>query len=198
MLHDNITQTYIKAPVNANRKIDREPKKFAKNLSLEDKMECYLDSHAYITLKDHKENFRNNIKCRLINPSKKEVGLVSKCYLSNIIADVSKKTKVNQWRNTSTVIDWFKNLADKQKQKFIKFGIADFYPSISEDLLTKSISYAKSFTTIEENVIRAIKLARKSLLFSKDGTWAKRSDNELFDVTMRSFDGAEICKLVGL
>ena len=95
MLHDNITQTYIKAPVNANRKIDREPKKFAKNLSLEDKMECYLDSHAYITLKDHKENFRNNIKCKLINPSKGEVRLVSKCYLSNIIVDFSKKTNVN-------------------------------------------------------------------------------------------------------
>ena len=102
-------------------------KKFAKTLSLEDKMECYSDNHTYITLKDDKENFRNNIKCRLINPSKSEVGLVSKCYLSNIIADVSKKTKVNQWRNTSTVTDWFKNLADKQKQKFIKFEIAGFY-----------------------------------------------------------------------
>ena len=61
---------------------------------------------AYITLKDHKENFRNNTKCRLINPSKSEVGLVSKSYLSNIIASISKKTKVNQWRNTSTVINW--------------------------------------------------------------------------------------------
>ena len=95
LLHDSITQTHKKTPVNAKRKIDRESKKFAKNLSLEDRMECYSDNHAYITLKDHKESFRNSIKCRLINPSKSEVGLVSKCYLSNIIADVSKKTKVN-------------------------------------------------------------------------------------------------------
>ena len=43
-------------------------------------MECYSDNHTYITLKDHKENFRNNVKCRLINLSKSEVGLVSKCY----------------------------------------------------------------------------------------------------------------------
>ena len=50
-------------------------------------MEYYSDNHAYITLKDHKENFRNNIKCRLINPSKGEVGLVSKRYLSNTIAE---------------------------------------------------------------------------------------------------------------
>ena len=127
LLHDNITQTYKKAPVNTKRKIDRESKKSAKTLTLDDKMECYSDNPAYITLKDHKENFRNNAKCRLINPSKSEVGLVSKSYLSNIIASISKKTKVNQWRNTSTVIDWFKNLADKQKRKFIKFDIAEFY-----------------------------------------------------------------------
>ena len=101
-------------------------------------------------------------------------------------------------RNTSTVIDWFKNLADKQKRKFIKFDIAEFYPSISEDLLNKSIDYAKSFTTIGENDINAIKLARKSLLFSKDGTWVKKGDNELFHVTMGSFKGAEVCELVGL
>ena len=75
LLQDNITQTYKKAPLNAKRKIDRESKKFTKNLSLEDKMECYSDNHAYITLKDHKENFRNNIKCSLINPSKSKLVL---------------------------------------------------------------------------------------------------------------------------
>ena len=184
--------------MNTKRKIDRESKKFAKTLSLDDKMEYYSDNPAYITLKDHKETFRNNTKCRLINPSKSEVGLVSKSYLSNIIASISKKTKVNQWRNTSTVTDWFKNLAGKQKRKFIKFDIAEFYPAISEDLLNKSIDYAKSFTTIGENVINAIKLARKSQLFSEDGTWVKKGGNKLFDVTMGSFDGAEVCELVGL
>ena len=93
LLHNNTTQTYKKAPANAKRKNDRESKKFAKNLSLEDMMECYLDNHAHITLKDHKENFTNIIKGRLINLSKSKVGLVSKCYLSIIKADVSKKNK---------------------------------------------------------------------------------------------------------
>ena len=54
LLHDNITQTYKKAPVNAKRKIDKESKKFVENLCLEDRMECYSDNHAYITLKVHK------------------------------------------------------------------------------------------------------------------------------------------------
>ena len=37
------------------------------------------------------------------------------------------------------IIDWFKNIADKQKRKFIKFDTAKFYPSISEDLLNRLI-----------------------------------------------------------
>lgn len=40
--------------------------------------------------------------------------------------------------------------------------------------------------------------ARKSLLFDKSSAWIKKGDNPLFDVTMGSFDGAEICELVGL
>ena len=80
----------------------------------------------------------------------------------------------------------------------IKFDIAEFYPFISEYLLKKLINYVKSFTAIEEKCISAIKLACKSLLFSKDGTWVKKKGNDLVDVTMASFDGAEICELVGL
>ena len=40
LLHDSITQTYKKPPVNAKQKIDRESKKFAKNLRLKGRMEC--------------------------------------------------------------------------------------------------------------------------------------------------------------
>ena len=39
---------------------------------------------AFITIKDHKENFPSNVKCRLINPSKGELGKVSKVILDNI------------------------------------------------------------------------------------------------------------------
>ena len=38
---------------------------------------------------------------------------------------------------------------------------------------------------------------RKSLLFDNDTAWVKKTNN-MFDVTMGSFDGAEICELVGL
>ena len=43
-----------------------------------------------------------------------------------------------------------------------------------------------------------IKQAGKSLLFGSTGVWVKNDDNPLFDMTMGSFDGAEVCELVGL
>ena len=146
----------------------------------------------------HKDNFKNNPKCRLINPSKSEVGHISKAYLSNIISTLAGKIGSNQWRNTPQVINWFKNLTHKENRRFIKFDIADFYPSISEDLLSRASSYARTIITIEDKVIDAIKLARKSLLFSNEGTWVKKGENPSFDVTMGSFDGAEIYEIVGI
>ena len=94
-------------------------------------MECYAKRSAIITLKDHKENFKNNQKCRLINPSKSEMGIVSKKYLENIISRSNSKLQYNQWRSTSTVIEWFKAMKNKAKCRFMKFDIAEFYPSIS-------------------------------------------------------------------
>ena len=52
-------------------------------------------------------------------------------------------------------------------------------------------------TTIEEKVIKKIYHARKSLLFDKDNVWVKEGNPE-FDVSMGSYDGAELCELVGL
>ena len=39
---------------------------------------------------------------------------------------------------------------------------------------------------------------RKSLLFFGNETGKKKSTKSCFDLTMGSFDGAEICELVGL
>ena len=51
--------------------------------------------------------------------------------------------------------------------------MADFRPSISENFLSRAISYARAIITIEEKVIHAIKFARKMLLFSKKETRTK-------------------------
>ena len=119
-----------KADSNAKRNIDKEAKKLSKKLNLEDKMECFLKRPAFFTLKDHKENFKSNQKCRLINPSKSEMCIVSKKYLENIISKLNSKLQYNQWRNTSTVTEWLKAIKNKVKCRFIEFDITEFYPSI--------------------------------------------------------------------
>ena len=91
-----------------------------------------------------------------------------------------------------------KAIKNKAKCRFIKFDIAEFYPSISIELLDRSISFAKSLIDIEGNIINTINHARKSLLFDDSGAWVKKDGNPLLDVIMGSFDGAEVCELVGL
>ena len=82
---------------------------------------------------------------------------------------------------------------------FIKLDIVEeFYPSISSELLEKSINFAWSIIEIEDKIINIIKHARKSLLFHDGNTWVnKRRKSFIFDVTIENYDGAEVCELVG-
>ena len=71
-------------------------------------MEQYADLSAYVTLKDHKENFKTKLPCRLINPLKSDIRIVSKVELEKINRAISNQIKCNQWCNIESVIDWFK------------------------------------------------------------------------------------------
>ena len=57
-----------------------------------------------------KPNFPNNVACCLLNPCVSEIGKVSKVYLENISNSIRSSTNLNQWRNSNTVIDWFKTI----------------------------------------------------------------------------------------
>ena len=146
------------------RNIDKEAKNISKGLALESKMECYAKRPAFITLKDNKEHFKSNQKCRLINLSKSEMGIVSKKYLENIISKLNSKLQYNQWRSTSTVIKWFKTIKNKAKCRFIKFDIAESYLLISIEILDRIINFAKSLIDIEGNIISTINHAGKMVL----------------------------------
>ena len=104
---------------------------------------------------------------------------------------------VNQWRNTQTLITWFKNIRSKSSSSFIKFDIVDFYQSISKDVILKAINFAKSISPIQDKFIETIFHSRKALLCNKNDVWIKK-DNPDFHVTMGNDDGAEVCELVGL
>ena len=81
-----------------------------KNMKLDDPIESLAQTSAFITLKDHKENFRTSNKCCLIDPSKSELGKVIKVILENLNTKLEKSLNVNQWRNMDNVIKWFNTI----------------------------------------------------------------------------------------
>ena len=62
-LCNNINSNYRKCENGVKYKSDKETKKITKMLGLSKKMECYASRLAFIAIKDHKQNFRNNTKC---------------------------------------------------------------------------------------------------------------------------------------
>ena len=59
----------------------------------------------YILFKDHKLNFENKLQSRLINPSKTELGIISKNIIQNIIIQMQKITHINFWKNSNDTIE---------------------------------------------------------------------------------------------
>ena len=58
----------------------------------------------FITLKVHKENFRHNPTCRLMNPKNKQ-GEIRKIILKEINTKLTEIREINQWKNTRSTID---------------------------------------------------------------------------------------------
>ena len=139
----------------------------------------------------------NKISCRLINRSKSSIGKIGKVILEKINQLIQLITKVNQWKDTSSITEWFNNFENKQRLTFMVFDIEIFYPSISENLFIKAIQFARQITEITEEDINLIMEARKALLFNDGIPWVKKKGNEDFDVPMGCFDDAEVCELVG-
>ena len=105
---------------------------------------------------------------------------------------------VNQWKNSKSVIKWFTALENKTDCVFIKFDIQDFHPSIPEDILKTSLSFANEYQNIPEEDIRIINHCHKSLLLSDNQPWKKKDAKGCFDIAMGSYDEAKICELLGI
>jgi hypothetical protein len=97
--------------------INSDLSEIANDLSISDRIETMGPKNAFVTVKDHKENFKTNPKFRLINPAKSELGKISKITLDNINSQIRKRTKVNQWKNSMSVIDWFNNIKNKLSKR---------------------------------------------------------------------------------
>ena len=117
LLKDNITSNYRKVDKNTINKINLEAKQIAEKLKIADRVETLNENDAFITLKDHKQNFKNDPKCRLINPTKSDLGKASRIMLQKINDEIHSKTDLLQWRNTNKAIEWFNKIQEKTRKR---------------------------------------------------------------------------------
>ena len=189
ILTESITKTYKKAGNNTKHQVDSAGKEILKDHSIVDRVDINGRNSCFITFKDHKVNFENNPTTRLINPAKNELGRISKVILEKLNTQLRTTLNLNQWKSTSNVTEWFSNIKEKQKHKFMMFDVKEFYPSINEKLLNNAIQFAERTLSISQKDKEIILHSRKSLLFNKNDNWVKKG-NTLFDVTMGAYDGA--------
>ena len=72
LITKGIQKEYKKTNEKIVWQINAEDKQIAEKLELSDRIDVTAKREAFITLEDHKENFRNKPTCRLINPCKPE------------------------------------------------------------------------------------------------------------------------------
>ena len=80
--------------------------------------------------------------CRLINPSKSDIGRISKQVIDKTNLKLISDTKVNQWKNSTSAFEWFNNIPNKDQHTFLVFDIESLYPSMSEDLFNEALHFA--------------------------------------------------------
>ena len=197
LLSKDIQKHYKKADENEVENIKLEHKAIVSNLEIDDRVFATEKSSARVTLKDHKPNFRNKPTTRLINPYKPQIGKISKQFLSRIVGQLRDKTGLSQWKNSDSVISWFKNIPQKEKCSFIVFDVQDYYASISSKLLSDALDWASGIVEISDTEREIILSSKKSLLYH-DGTPYRKKSGENFDNTMGAFDSSETSDVVGL
>ena len=196
LLHDNVTSHYAKCTSDAENTINRQAAKIVRKLEIENRVERIAKKDAYVTLKDHKDNFQSKTKCRLINPMKTNIGKISKIILDEANTTIRDTTKLNQWTSTNDVTAWFNELDKNKHLRFIQLDIVEFYPSIGKKVFNDALQFASTIHNFSQIELDALNNARLSLLHYDNTTWQKKTG--LFDTTMGAFDGAEVAELIGL
>ena len=118
LLDNAVITTYKKATKGIEDIVNKEGIKYAKGADIFDRMEINGTSNCFITLKDHKENFVNHPTTRLINPAQNEIGRISKSILDKINIFSCEKLQLNEWKNTTDVINWFEKIDEKHPHTF--------------------------------------------------------------------------------
>ena len=92
-----------------------------------------------------------------------------------------------------SVIKGFCSIENKLQRKFIQLDIAEFYSSISEEILDNAILFPQQYIDIPEKALCIIKHSRKSLLYNDNESWKKKNTESCFDVTSPWCQTLRVC-----
>ena len=70
LLSQNITTENKKTTAAEVQKVNREAAKIAAELEIDNRIDSYIESDSFRTIKDHKSSFPGKVECRLLNPAK--------------------------------------------------------------------------------------------------------------------------------
>ena len=100
LLASAIQKEYKKSSNDMEDSIRIGDKNIATKLNIADRVDISSNAEAFITLKDHKDNFASNPDTRLLNPNKSNMAQISKQILEKINSKVRNQTELNQWQST--------------------------------------------------------------------------------------------------
>ena len=106
--------------------------------------------------------------------------------LLNINATLSEKRRVNEWKDTESVINWLKNIPNKHLFKFLIFyqGLLSIN---KKKLLWENIRFGKRYISIFDKNIEAVFHAKKFILCYNDDPCVKKRESN-FEVIMGAYD----------
>ena len=96
----------------------------------------------------------------------KWIQLITKNFYKNVNQKLLSVTEVNRWKNSHSVIEWFKNIRNKSNASIFVFDIESFYHSISLKLLEDAINFAKTVCNISGRDASINMQARRTLFFN--------------------------------
>ena len=93
------------AKTSTYKKVSGKIKKVKKSFNnIIDRVNVNAEFNCFITIKDHKENFLNQPKVRLINQARNQLGRISKKILDNINMTLFHATKISQCKSMVSAI----------------------------------------------------------------------------------------------
>ena len=134
-LNDSITATYMKASNSIKKKINDALRQVLRKNKVLKRMQTNDENNCFISLKGRKGNFQTSPTVRLINPAKNEFGKISRFILDGINKNIRENLQIK-----------------KHLHRFVK----NFYSSIKEKLLIKTLKFAESYTDISDEEKRKI------------------------------------------